>query len=254
MNYTIDPNTFASHWDSTLARTYGIYAEFLLYGILLVLLCIAGHFLYHWTGAGRKSLALATSAMAILATLQIIIHVYIAVLGSHIVRLAIEGAVWPAPLALGPTNLYDRLYVAKDFLLVTNNIVTDGLFIYRCFVVWGRNIRIVFLPMLMLFATTVLGYLVACEDEFISPNQLDPRVPIAITILTSMVLMGLTGEFSPFLSVLLTPYPPFCQRVGSGGSAATLVSYSSQCTYTGTIPPSPSCTSLIHTSSTKHPT
>jgi hypothetical protein len=58
--------------------------------------------------------------MAILATLQIIIHVYVAVLGSQIARLAIEGAVWPAPLALGPTNLYDRLYVAKDFLLVTN--------------------------------------------------------------------------------------------------------------------------------------
>ncbi|KAJ7878685.1 hypothetical protein B0H13DRAFT_972109 [Mycena leptocephala] len=135
MNYTIDPNTFASHWDSALARTYGIY----------------------------------------------------------IARLAIEGAVWPAPPALGPTNLYDRLYVAKDFLLVTNNIVTDGLFIYRCFVVWGCNICIVVLPMLMLFATTVLGYLVACEDDFISPYQLDPRVPIAITILTNIVLMGLTA-------------------------------------------------------------
>jgi NADH:ubiquinone oxidoreductase subunit 3 (subunit A) len=89
-------------------------------GILLVLLCIAGHFLYHWTGAGRKSLALATFAMAILATLQIIIHVYIAVLESQIVRLAIEGVVWPAPPALGPTNLYGRLYLAKDLLLVTN--------------------------------------------------------------------------------------------------------------------------------------
>ncbi|KAJ7226417.1 hypothetical protein C8J57DRAFT_1585728 [Mycena rebaudengoi] len=188
MNYPIDPNTFASHWDSALARTYGIYAEFLLYGILLVLLCIAGHLLYHWTGAGRKSLALATFAMAILATLQIIIHVYVAVLDFQILRLVIEGAVWPAPSALGPTNLYDRLYLAKDLLLVTNNIVTDGLFIYRCFIVWGRNIRVVVLPMLMLFATTVLGYWVA-----ISPYQLDSRVPIAITILTNMVLMGLTA-------------------------------------------------------------
>jgi hypothetical protein len=58
--------------------------------------------------------------MAILATLQIITHVYVVVLGSQIVRLAIEGAVWPAPPALGPTNVYDRLVAAKDFLLVTN--------------------------------------------------------------------------------------------------------------------------------------
>jgi hypothetical protein len=58
--------------------------------------------------------------MAILATLQIIIHVYVVVLGSQIVRLAIEGAVLPAPPALGPTNLYDRLLAATNFLLVTN--------------------------------------------------------------------------------------------------------------------------------------
>ncbi|KAJ7862816.1 hypothetical protein B0H13DRAFT_2565987 [Mycena leptocephala] len=191
MNYTIDPTTFASYWDFALARTCGIYAEFLLYGILLVLLYIAAHLLYHRTGAGRKSLALAMSAMAILATLQIIIHVYFVVLGSQIVRLAIEGAVWPAPPALGPTNLYDRLLAATNFLLVTNNIVTDGLFIYRCFVVWGRNIRIVVLPILMLFVL-VLGYLVACEDGLI-PYQLDSRVPFVMAILTNMVLMGLTA-------------------------------------------------------------
>ncbi|KAJ7895016.1 hypothetical protein B0H13DRAFT_2035534, partial [Mycena leptocephala] len=166
MNYTIDPPPLQAI--GTLR-------------ILLVLLCIAAHLLYHRTGAGRKSLALAMSAMAILATLQIIIHVYVVVLGGGV----------PAPPALGPTNLYDRLLAATNFLLVTNNIVTDGLFIYRCFVVWGRNIRIVVLPILMLFATTVLGYLVACEDGLI-PYQLDSRVPFVMAILTNMVLMGLT--------------------------------------------------------------
>jgi hypothetical protein len=58
--------------------------------------------------------------MAILATVQIVIYVRGAVLGLQLVRLAIEEAVWPPPSALGSTNLYYRLFVAKYFLLVTN--------------------------------------------------------------------------------------------------------------------------------------
>jgi hypothetical protein len=58
--------------------------------------------------------------MAILATVQIVIYVRGAVLGLQIVRFAIEEAVWPPPPALGSTKLYHRLFVATDFLLVTN--------------------------------------------------------------------------------------------------------------------------------------
>ncbi|KAJ7787678.1 hypothetical protein B0H14DRAFT_3892934 [Mycena olivaceomarginata] len=189
MNYTIDPDKFAEYWDFDRALVYGTSVEVLFYGVLLVLFCIAAHALYHWTSGARKSLAIATSAMAVFATLQVVLHVQDTVLGLKIIRFATEGEVLTAPLVLGTTNLYGQLNSAKVFILVTNNIVTDGLFIYRCFLVWGRRVGVVILPMLMLLATTVLGYLSAYE----SPYFIDDRVAFEMALVTNIVLMILTA-------------------------------------------------------------
>ncbi|KAF8173190.1 hypothetical protein K438DRAFT_1850672 [Mycena galopus ATCC 62051] len=193
MEYTIDSGTFETYWEIALSRLYGIFAELLLYGILVVLLSIAAHGLYHWTGGTRKSLAIATSAMAVLATLQVVVQVCTTLLDLQILRLAIEGERWPAPPTVGIVNSNSRLYAVKDFLFATNNIVTDSLFIYRCFLVWGRNIRIVVLPILMLITTTGLAYLSAYEDDLVYFRFLDPRVVFAMVLLTNVLLMTLTG-------------------------------------------------------------
>ncbi|KAJ7624319.1 hypothetical protein DFH06DRAFT_1340022 [Mycena polygramma] len=54
MNYsihTVDPTTTQKEW--VLEQIFGLCAEMLLYGVLLVLLGTAVHLLYPWTGAGR---------------------------------------------------------------------------------------------------------------------------------------------------------------------------------------------------------
>ncbi|KAJ7679392.1 major facilitator superfamily domain-containing protein [Mycena polygramma] len=210
MDYTIDPTVFASYWEFALSQAYGAYTAVLFYGILLVLVCIAAPLLYHRAGAGRRTLVLATTAMAILGTAQVIIHIYTAAVGFRITRLAIEGDVWPSAAALGATSLYASLYTARDFLLAANNVVTDSVFIYRCFVIWRRNGRIVALPLLMLIATTVLGFLLAYEDDLATPYHLhhripyvtpvaktlyhlDCRLPYLIVVATNVLLMGLTA-------------------------------------------------------------
>ncbi|KAF7335679.1 hypothetical protein MVEN_02223000 [Mycena venus] len=193
MNYTIDSTTFARDWDFWVLQVYGVYAEVLLYGILLVLFWIAAHVLYHWTGRARNSLAIATSAMAILATAQVAIHVHGTVVGLQLLRLAIEGEIWPAAAAVGPFKVYARLYAAKDFLLVTNNAITDSLFIYRCFVVYERNFHVVILPMLMLLATTVLGYISTYFDDLGSAYYIDNRIVFAMAVFTNVVLMIMTA-------------------------------------------------------------
>ncbi|KAF8137879.1 hypothetical protein K438DRAFT_1881298 [Mycena galopus ATCC 62051] len=171
MEYTIDSGTFETYWEIALSRLYGIFAELLLYGILVVLLSIAAHGLYHWTGGTRKSLAIATSAMAVLATLQVVVQVCTTLLDLQILRLAIEGERWPAPPTVGIVNSNSRLYAVKDFLFATNNIVTDSLLI-------------VVLPILMLITTTGLAYLSAYEDDL---------VRFAMVLLTNVLLMTLTG-------------------------------------------------------------
>ncbi|KAJ7787665.1 hypothetical protein B0H14DRAFT_2952290 [Mycena olivaceomarginata] len=188
MNYTIDTDKFAEYWTFDRSLVYGLSVS-----VLLVLFCIAAHALYHWTSGARKSLVIATSAMVVFATLQVVIHVQDTVLGLKIIRFSTEGEVWPALPVLGTTNLYGQLISAKDFILVTNNIVTDGLFIYRCFLVWGRRIGVVILPMFMLLATTVLGYLTAYESESESPYFIDDRVAFEMGLVTNIVLMILTA-------------------------------------------------------------
>ncbi|KAJ6467696.1 hypothetical protein C8R47DRAFT_1152462 [Mycena vitilis] len=180
-------------WPIIQARVAGICVQFFLYGILLVLSSIAAYLLYYWKGAGRRILATVVSLMALLATAQLALQVPDIVLGLQIARLGIEGEAWPAPTTLEATKVYDYIYMAEDALLVTNNIVTDGLFIYRCFVIWGRNPRVVVLPSLMLATTTVVGYLAAYEDNVGAATYIDSRLPFVTSFATNAVLLALTA-------------------------------------------------------------
>ncbi|KAJ6594799.1 hypothetical protein B0H19DRAFT_1247442 [Mycena capillaripes] len=193
MNYTIESTIFDNYWDYALSRIYGICVAALLYGVLLVLFGFAANLLYHRTGAGRRSLVVATSAMAILATLQLVFYILATMLGLRIVRLGIEGQLWPAAPAISAINLHNCVNTADDFLLVTNNIVTDSLFIYRCFIIWGHNVRIIILPILMLFATTVLGYLSALSADLFVPYHIDGRLAFGMVLLTNAVLTVLAA-------------------------------------------------------------
>ncbi|KAJ7108238.1 hypothetical protein C8R44DRAFT_885002 [Mycena epipterygia] len=175
MNYTVDPTTLADYLDFALSRAYGTCVEILLYGVLLVLLAIATDVLYHRTTAGRRSLAAATCLMAILATLQL--------------GIRIRADILRAP------NPYGTLFTVEDFLLVTNNAVTDSLFVYRCFMIWGKNGHVMIIPVLMLSTTTVLGYLCAYGDDHSGSNSyINSRTAFLMSVLTNVVLMFLTAS------------------------------------------------------------
>ncbi|KAJ7432403.1 hypothetical protein FB451DRAFT_1316923 [Mycena latifolia] len=201
LDYTIYPTKFPDYWDFVLSRTYGTCVclayegEILLYGVLLVLLAIASYLLYQRTGAGRRSLAAATAVMAALATAQLGVHIWGTVLAFKILELAVAGEVLShSPRVVGITNVFVNLYTVEDFLLVTNNVIADSLFTYRCFVVWGRNARIVALPIFMVVATGVLGYLCAYEDDYVNAGTyIDFRVAFLMSVSTNFVLMALTA-------------------------------------------------------------
>ncbi|KAJ7676792.1 hypothetical protein DFH06DRAFT_613993 [Mycena polygramma] len=186
------PTTIVN-WDFQFSKAQisGICAELLLYGILIVLVCTAAYLLYHWTGPGRKVLVAATMAMTIFATAEVVLQIYGTFLGLQIVRYGIEGEL---AAAAETTKEYQRVFTAELFLLFTNNLVTDGLFIYRCFAIWGRDVRIVVLPTLLLFATAVVGYLATYYGaDVVNLNHIDARIPIAMTFATNVLLMVLTA-------------------------------------------------------------
>ncbi|KAJ7250686.1 hypothetical protein C8J57DRAFT_678224 [Mycena rebaudengoi] len=64
----------------------------------------------------------------------------------------------------GQTGLGDShawYSILRDVLYVTQCILGDSVAIYRCWILWDRNIRIVTLPILILIASSVSGYM-AC--------------------------------------------------------------------------------------------
>ncbi|KAJ7676689.1 hypothetical protein DFH06DRAFT_1317305 [Mycena polygramma] len=188
MNHNVRAPTFEASWDFTLAQTFDLCVAMLLYGecmcILLVLLSIAAYLLYNWRGPGRSTLAAASAAMAILGTAQIVLQLCATVLGLRLVRIALEGEVW-LPKAVHTLN---NIYTAQSTFLVTNNLVTDSLFVYRCFAIWGGRARAPLLPALMLLATAVTGYV-----GLFSPIEYDYRIPFVMAMATNIVLMSLTA-------------------------------------------------------------
>ncbi|KAJ6518020.1 hypothetical protein C8R47DRAFT_1085714 [Mycena vitilis] len=59
--------------------------------------------------------------MAILGTAQVIIHIYTAVMGLRITRLAIEGDIWPSASVLGATSLYVLMSLTGTYMIPLYN-------------------------------------------------------------------------------------------------------------------------------------
>ncbi|KAJ7837361.1 hypothetical protein B0H14DRAFT_2791508, partial [Mycena olivaceomarginata] len=141
----------------------GAQSEMLFYGIFLVL------FLFR-----------------ILAARKAYLVFYLAVGG----QFAPESEL--ARNALAKNVLYNFV---EDVLLVTNNALTDGVLIYRCWLIWGKNYYVIAGPSVMLLLTSVLSYLSAVEGDYPSAKgpAVDLRIGFLLGLLTNIVLVGLTA-------------------------------------------------------------
>ncbi|KAF7328274.1 hypothetical protein MVEN_02386500 [Mycena venus] len=190
-NYTIDANAFETYYYIALLPTFGTCTQLLLFGILLVLLFNTTYLLHTRIRATRCWLVAATCTMGLFAALHLALEIAITVLSWRFFYLGVQGDVIRA---LSVLNGVDVLDVMGDYLLVANNIVTDGLFIHRCYVIWGRNIKVVIVPILSLIVSTVVGSMGASHpDEIGRSDHNDFRLAFGMMILTNMTLMALTA-------------------------------------------------------------
>lgn len=82
---------------------------------------VAGYLLYHRRNPARRTLASATAAMAVLATLQLPIRIRVSISVFEIFRLLITGELFEGSKnAIRAGDLYASLQTVEDFLLVTN--------------------------------------------------------------------------------------------------------------------------------------
>ncbi|KAJ7478658.1 hypothetical protein B0H11DRAFT_1725913, partial [Mycena galericulata] len=115
----------------------------------------------------------------------------------------------------GALDYYSAIWlwinIFKQALFATNNIVADGLVIYRCYIVWGSNIRVIIVPSIMLLATSVCAYAAVYNFIKIVPGQDVFATNIAewgtalfiLSLTTNILVTSLIGQLIRILQQLL---------------------------------------------------
>ncbi|KAJ6584163.1 hypothetical protein DFH09DRAFT_1144410 [Mycena vulgaris] len=129
------------------------------------------------------------AVMLILATAQMALQIVTATLSMKSLHSAVQddGPIYTMSLILGFLEL---------ILLVTNNIVIDGLLIYRCYVIWGTSHykkKVMILPLLLLLSTTVVGCITAYRNGLGPPEaHFDTRIVFGLALISNLILAGFT--------------------------------------------------------------
>ncbi|KAJ6507456.1 hypothetical protein C8R47DRAFT_94775 [Mycena vitilis] len=131
-----------------------------LYGIYLVLFCRCMYIFYR--GKRQHTLLVTAVIMFLLSTVSVIISL-------------LQGASAYGTLGLD----IEKLQVAGAVVYVTNNIIADGLLIYRCYVIWS-TIWITVVPVILLVATMILGYSIQLRLFFILSLSMNLFVPTLV--------------------------------------------------------------------------
>ncbi|KAJ7463167.1 hypothetical protein FB451DRAFT_463347 [Mycena latifolia] len=196
MAYIVDPDAFENYWSIVINEVCTAGMGVLLYGVFIVLFLIALHLLYHRRSPGRGAFLALTVVMALLATTQFLLHVATVALSLRLLETAVkDGWAYPPSSLTATERLYWALVLTQDVVLVTNSVVTDGLLIYRCYLVWGRPRKaLLVLPVLLILGTLGTGYMTSYDQD--SPSDeyhLDPRIVFGLNLVTNFVTMALTA-------------------------------------------------------------
>jgi len=141
---------------------------------------------------GGKILLVTAWTMFVLATCSTVNLSIATGISMRAVYLLVQGSR-DTPAQLG--RVYHALVLVQDIILAMNNLVTDLLFLYRCYLIWGSRRRILVLPGMFIFATVVVGSITGLEyaGSITSNSSIDRRVPVGMAGITNILLMCLTA-------------------------------------------------------------
>ncbi|KAJ7053943.1 hypothetical protein C8F01DRAFT_1165403 [Mycena amicta] len=197
LEYSVPATVFADFWQSAAAEIVCTFTELLFYGILLVLSAFAMNILLRRQAGQERStiLVTATVLMLTLATLQLFFRFGGAYTATELLYARVEQGNGSAS-AVNSVHARNVMWnFLEDIALVINELVTDGVLIYRCYLIWGRNYYVIAAPSLMLLLTTILSFLSAVQGDYPQPGgpTVDLRIGFVLGVLTNMVLVGLTA-------------------------------------------------------------
>ncbi|KAJ7455847.1 hypothetical protein FB451DRAFT_1564853 [Mycena latifolia] len=173
-----------------------MWAGTFFYGIYLVLFSICLHILLHRPRNAANSILLATTILLFtLSTIQAVLNL---VLGS----IDILGVDLPE----------DAIGFADDMLYVATNLVADSLLIYRCWIVWNRNIFIIIPGFVGVVITSVFGWDQKIHQEIpgLAPfYSLTLATNIVVSILTAGRIWWISRRYCPMQSSKSSAKSPY---------------------------------------------
>ncbi|KAJ7152562.1 hypothetical protein C8R46DRAFT_1303104 [Mycena filopes] len=198
-----DPTFPAFVWALFVRELYETTTVIFGYGLYVNLFILAIYTLRRRRTSGRTWLLAASCILFVVGTIQTILHVVtVTVLGRAVALLVV-----PGPVESPTTQIIDLLQNRRQLTLVDNALfavnvfITDSVFLYRCYLVWGYRVKPILLPALLILATTSLAIVSLVEGA--SSNNfllLSGRIQIITTttayilgVVTNVVLMALTA-------------------------------------------------------------
>ncbi|KAJ7159523.1 hypothetical protein C8R46DRAFT_1108501 [Mycena filopes] len=163
-----------------VADISGTCVQAFCYGIYLNLFILALHTLHGRKKPGNNILLAWTWAMWLLGTAQIVLRL----LQTAVVIRNVGAAMG---MGSSPPPMLNPLGIAHGVLLLLNNMVTDTLFLYRCYVIWGSRRKVVVIPAVILIVAT-------CVTGLANPTRGGAvKESIALGSATNLYLMILTA-------------------------------------------------------------
>ncbi|KAJ6530125.1 hypothetical protein B0H19DRAFT_1082534 [Mycena capillaripes] len=181
--------TDSAIWNYAMSIFSSTGFALLLYGIYISLFLLSLHILSRRrTSPGVKLLIAASCVMAVLATTQMAFNVAGAAINARLLQQTILSQIDPQLV-----RLYHALSAVQDLSFALNKSQ-----LYRCYVIWGSQRKILILPALLIFSTLVVGILGSAPGSSIP----DMRIPYSLAAATNLLLTAFTGK-SNFLDLQL---------------------------------------------------
>ncbi|KAJ7510715.1 hypothetical protein B0H11DRAFT_1955888 [Mycena galericulata] len=163
------------------------WLEALVYGFYFCIFCLSIYVNITST-RGRtthnQTIFAASITMFILATTHVAINCY------RLIRGYVDFGTAPG----GPVGYLGVIstwhFIFKDVLYATQSILGDAAAVYRCWILWKQEYKIVLLPFMLLVMSAVSGYMVCGLHATMGPTAtvFDPRLTKWITTFYSLAV------------------------------------------------------------------
>ncbi|KAJ6483291.1 hypothetical protein C8R45DRAFT_1001036 [Mycena sanguinolenta] len=166
-----------------------------LYTIYVILFLFSIYTLIRRNSSGRRFMLGTSSAMFLLGTSGMLFTVVQMTVSFPLFEAQIECAAADLERLERSIRLYNNIAAASMFRVVINNVLTDVLLSYRCYVIWGSRRIVLIVPGIFILATCVAGFLGTVSRYFYLGKLpfSDLRAPFALAGATNLILMCLTA-------------------------------------------------------------